>query len=102
MSSIRRYGPSVNCPCCSAAWVSTEYARGYPCDCTWEWHCRHCGKCPVHCTGGSSEREKMLAAACQRALEALDLAGVGDGETGDLLRAALKDRSLAKEIESVE
>jgi hypothetical protein len=31
--------------------VLSEDTRGYPCECTWEWHCRHCEKCPVHCTG---------------------------------------------------
>src|SRR5215210_6044077 len=97
MSSKRRYGPSVDCLCCGAAWVSTDDFRGYPCDCTWEWHCRHSGKCPVHCTGEMSEREQMLAAACQLALEALDLEGKASGETGDLLRAALKDRNSGPE-----
>lgn len=70
MSSRRRYGPSVDCLCCGAAWVSTEDTRGYPCECTWESHCRHCGKCPVHCTGELPDSVAAIVGAASDYLEA--------------------------------
>lgn len=40
--------PPMPCPCCGKAERTSGYARGFTCQCDWNW-CKKCFKCSKHC-----------------------------------------------------
>jgi hypothetical protein len=54
---FRDEGPDwdLNCDCCGAAWVDSNFLQGFPCNCMLNQYCSTCMHCEEHCECGPDQ-----------------------------------------------